>query len=598
MKRKLFLLAVMVIAIVSMLAISASAATIYKTADGTTLFSYVDEDADYDFDSYEGSFPKVDDEGNALTWYITATATENDDTVHTVASLKTLGEAGSINGNGAYSFTSPVTNKNTVSVNFPDNAGIKSFGFNTFGGHSTRANNNILFVYCPNTITAFANNPFQETNVIVVELDSETPITQIPQNFAHEARNLETINIPASVTVINGSSGQIGAPFYNNYSLVSVTFASNNTVTEMKSSCFQNCKSLTSINLPDTVTKMGAYCFASCTSLEEIKLPNALVSVSDHFFSWCSSLKVIRMGASFVYFANTGDNSFTYSTGKVEEFYIPSTFYATAPDTELGYQVSYAFQGASANCKFFYCGTIEDFNKAKENFLTQKSATSNNGSFLNAAVITYEEYLKNPDSYATGRYVICEYSSCDAFYESNHIGEQKLLFTGEALLSSANVCTVCTRCERTEITDTKGALFTNKGYSKNDNGAIMQGFAINKELVSFYSEWLGEINYGLVAGVYSYTDGEETKYLHETGELLSLTEGNLVAADKVATVAFDKKTEYDAFEMKISGLTDSLASTKVFCCAYVVYGDTIYYISDKKVTTGNAGTAISIGEIQ
>lgn len=565
MKKKVLLILSMVFIFALVLAFSVSAVTIYKTSDGTELFRFVDENGDYDYDSYEGSFPKTDESGNAITWYITATETVDSDTVHTVASLKTLGEAGSINANGAYSFTSPVTNKNTVSVNFPDNEGIKTWAFNSFGGYGSRAKNNILFVYCPNTLTAFANNPFQETNVIVVELDDETPITQIPQNFCHEARNLETINIPATVTVINGSGSQNGAPFYNGYSLREVTFASSNTLTEIKSACFNNCTSLVSIDLPDTITKMGNYVFASCTSLKEITLPNSLESVQNHLFAWCSSLKVIRMGAKFGYFTNTGHNSFTYNSSNIEAIYIPKTFYKTAPDTTLNYTVSYAFHGTSGNCKFYYCGTKAEFEAAKANFLTQQSATSNNGNFLNATVITYAEYLKNQDSYATGRYVICEYSSCDAFYDSNHVGETQMVYGDNMYFENANICVVCTRCQNTAVEETLSPLFKSLGYSYSSN-AIMQGFGINETVLAEYKAFYAdsEISFGLIATAFANAE-----------------DGNLLKAEKKAVVDLTTKG-YDIFEMKITGISAENYATSLFLCGYITVGDKTYYLNAGK----------------
>ncbi len=530
MKKRLLLLTVLVVALVALLAISASAATIYKDAEGNTLYSYDYDTSTFLISNKQGvGFAKADAQGNALTWYITATATEGSDTVYTVASLITLGEAGSINSNGAYTFTSPVTNKNTVSVNFPDNAGIKSWGFNSFGGYNSRANNRILFVYCPNTLTTFANNPFQETPVIVVELDDETPITQIPQNFAHEARNLTEINIPTSVEIINGNSSKNGTPFYNNHSLTKVTFASNEKLKEMKNACFQNCNSLISIDLPDSVTTIGNYCFASCTSLTEVSLPNSLVTIANHAFAWCTSLKVIRMGASFAYFNNTGDNSFTYNAKNVEEIYIPKTFYKAAPDTSLGYQVSYAFHGVSSNCKFFYCGTTTEFEVAKANFLTQKSATSNNGGFTNATIITYAEYLANPDNYATGRYVICGYNTCDAFYDEKHdLGDVNSCmaiascdrecgysvapdFEGHSVVETlvyANgfdksgvyncICEnaeYCTAIEGYALNEIKDPIITFKGYSNPETEAylgINVGYFVDTLLLSEYTRITGE----------------------------------------------------------------------------------------------------------
>ena len=313
MKKKILLTLLIVSVLVCVFAISISAVTYtYKDADGNTLFSYnYDTVTEINKDKYGANssawiasnkqgvgFAKEDADGNELTWYITNTETdEAGNKTFTVASLKTMGEAGDINGSGAYNFTSPVTKKNTVSVNFPDDAGITSFGFGSFGGNLSYFENNILFVYCPNTLTTFSNSVFQETPVMVVELDDETPITNIPQNFAHEARNLTSINIPASVTIINGNGTNNGTPFYRNASLTKVTFASNEKLNEIKTNAFLECISLKECTIPDSLETLGSnafrktalvkspftvnsnckyigvYAFYECKSLTEINIP-------------------------------------------------------------------------------------------------------------------------------------------------------------------------------------------------------------------------------------------------------------------------------------------------------------------------------------
>ena len=61
-----------------------------------------------------------------------------------------------------------------------------------FGSYGTRSQNNILFAYLPNTLTEFPESIFQETPVLVAEVDFETPVTFIPYKFCHEARNIKT----------------------------------------------------------------------------------------------------------------------------------------------------------------------------------------------------------------------------------------------------------------------------------------------------------------------------------------------------------------------------------------------------------------------
>ena len=706
MKKKLFLTLLIVSVLVCVFAISISAVTYtYKDENGNMLFSYNYETvtaADFSRDKGFGSnssawiasnkqgigFAKEDAEGNELTWYITNTETDDaGNKTFTVASLKTMGEAGNINGSGAYNFIAPVTNKNTVSVNFPDDAGIKSFGFGSFGGHLTYFDNNILFVYCPNTLTTFSR-AFQETPVMVVEIDDETPITNIPQNFAHEARNLTSINIPASVEIIYGNGTNDGTPFWRNASLTQVTFASNenlkeikmnafleckslqickipdsvttigsgafrytalrespftknsqctsigqyafrecssmtnfilpagitelnsdgycfqgcsslvtfdwngnNSITVIPQSCFNGCSSLVSIDMPKTVEVLSNYCFSSCSSLTEISISNSVETIANHAFAWCSSLEVIRMGNSFAYFNNTGDNSFTYSAGKVKEIYIPKSFYATAPDASLKYKVSYAFAGVTSDCKFFYCGTVGEFEIAKTNFLTQVSATSNNGRFINAQVITYSDYI-NPDNagkYDKGNYVICEYNTCTAFYGDEHNTLAPTYgFNGPKYISEFCSFAKCERCPSTVEAKVVDPLFTSKGYSKSDD-AFMYDIKVNFDAIEAYKAFCKTtlekdvtLNYGLVvSGNSAYTT-----LLNADGS---------VKGDDVLKMIFDD-TVYTNVQIKINNInTDAFKATYVHACAYIIEDGAISYIGDG--ITADVATTICYNDI-
>ena len=414
MKKKLLFLTFLTVLLICALAISANAATIYKKADGTELFRYTAAD-NWVFSSYTGSFPKVDDKGNPITWYITSTKTEGSDKIHTVDFKITLGEAGQIDANGAYSFTSPVTNKNTVSVNFPDNSGIKTFAFKTFGGYNKHSENNLLFVYCPNTLTALTEDTFQETDALIIELDDETPITTIGHKTFHNARNVKVINIPASVQVIDSDDERNGATFAYTYSLKTVTFPSNSKLTRICPYAFWN------------------------SNIEEIRFPDSLIAVNANLFRGCTNLKVIRFGANFQYFENvdrkgnvsTGHQSCTHTATGITEIYLPETFYTSKPS--VNYRVSYAFDGAD-NAKFFFTGTAAQLKTSLDNFVNEEwttGATDNNNirdAYNAGKVVTWTEYSKNPKNYS-GRYIIVEYNKCDAFYKGEHTNVDKICET-------------------------------------------------------------------------------------------------------------------------------------------------------------------------
>lgn len=54
-----------------------------------------------------------------------------------------------------------------------------------------------------------------------------------------------------------------------------------------------DCRSLTSIILPDSITSLGAHCFDNCESLTDIKLPNSISSLPSGCFYACKSLTSI-----------------------------------------------------------------------------------------------------------------------------------------------------------------------------------------------------------------------------------------------------------------------------------------------------------------
>ena len=76
MKKKILLMLTMMALLACVFVISVSATYIYRDRDGNELFRY-DADNSQIITSYEGSFPKTDAQGNALTWYVTGTSSEN-----------------------------------------------------------------------------------------------------------------------------------------------------------------------------------------------------------------------------------------------------------------------------------------------------------------------------------------------------------------------------------------------------------------------------------------------------------------------------------------------------------------------------------------
>ena len=571
MKKKILFTFLLAACFVCLLIVSVGAVTYtYNDADGNVLFSF---DYETTATNYGGTptafiasnkqgngFAKVDAQGNELTWYITnSQADDAGNKTFTVASLKTVGEAGTINENGVYNFTSPVTNKNTVSVNFPDNAGIKTWGFKSFGGYNSYFNNNILFVYCPNTLTAFENNPFQETPVMVVELEFETPINNIPQNFAHEARNLTSINIPASVEIINGNGPNQGTPFYRNYSLASVNFAPNSVLTTIKQNAFTDCNSLTSLVLPNSVTTIAERAFSACRNLTTIKLGASLKETTGYsVFHTCNSLTV---------------------------YYIPKTLKTVSQHTFTHDGTAGPSYGV-----FFYNGTKEELDalvaiavaSKDNNRLTNQYNPDNTTNILEWDPSKPDSYYINMATEQNKKFYIYNYNTCQAFYDNNHAEQAPTYaFSGEKYISEFCSYAKCDRCPNVSEAKVVDALFTSKGYSKSDD-AFMYDIKVNFDAIDaykeFYKEKFGkdvEINYGLV--------------ISGNTSLTELLDSDGKENDNVIKMTFDG-TVYSNIQIKFMGIVDpekeiNNSNTYIHACAYVIEDENIFYIGDGATDT-------------
>ena len=109
------------------------------------------------------------------------------------------------------------------------------------------------------------------------------------------------INIPS---IYNGmlvtSIGKYA--FYNCKSITSVTIP--NSVTSIGSSAFSWCDNLTSVTIPDSVTSIGSSAFYYCSSLTSVIIPNSVTSIDDSAFYYCSSLTSVIIPNSVTSISN------------------------------------------------------------------------------------------------------------------------------------------------------------------------------------------------------------------------------------------------------------------------------------------------------
>ena len=129
------------------------------------------------------------------------------------------------------------------------------------------------------------------TDIWLISYEGSEIYITIPNNITKiqfaflNCRSLSSITIPESVTSIGKNA------FGNCTSLTSITIPES--VTSIGNSAFGNCTSLSSITIPESVTSIGNYAFCECTSLSSITIPESVTSIGNYAFRNCTSLTSI-----------------------------------------------------------------------------------------------------------------------------------------------------------------------------------------------------------------------------------------------------------------------------------------------------------------
>ena len=131
----------------------------------------------------------------------------------------------------------------------------------------------------------FWNSPRLDTaNTISMQKRGTTSISNAAFQNCY---SLTQINIPDGVTSIGSYA------FQNCYSLTQINIPDS--VASINGSAFQSCYSLTQINIPDSVTNIGGDAFHSCCSLTQINIPDGVTSINNNVFQNCYSLTQINI---------------------------------------------------------------------------------------------------------------------------------------------------------------------------------------------------------------------------------------------------------------------------------------------------------------
>lgn len=96
-------------------------------------------------------------------------------------------------------------------------------------------------------------------------------------------KNLTNITLPDNIT-------GFGELCFAGSGLTSITIPSS--VVQISEYCFYNCSSLTSVNIPSSVTSFASSCFKGCGNLPSITIPSSVTSLGKDCLDGCYNLKI------------------------------------------------------------------------------------------------------------------------------------------------------------------------------------------------------------------------------------------------------------------------------------------------------------------
>lgn len=122
-------------------------------------------------------------------------------------------------------------------------------------------------------------------------------------------------------TVSNGVLSFDESLYDGDSELVVPSKVNGQTVTAIGKGCFQKCRNLTTVILPDTVTEICQQAFSDCTNLRGIFIPEGVKSIDNAAFHNCLALEAIHLPQSL---KALDDRAFSRCRKLVHVFYAGS----------------------------------------------------------------------------------------------------------------------------------------------------------------------------------------------------------------------------------------------------------------------------------
>ena len=138
-------------------------------------------------------------------------------------------------------------------------------------------------------------------DIVLPNTYNDLPVTSIGAYAFYNCKSFTSITIPDSITNIymwafDGCSSLIDVYYTGNIEgWLGINFSATSTPMRHATNLYFDGELITNVTIPDTVTSVGGYAFYNCTSLASITIPNTVTSIGDYAFYNCASLECITI---------------------------------------------------------------------------------------------------------------------------------------------------------------------------------------------------------------------------------------------------------------------------------------------------------------
>ncbi len=488
MKKRFILFMLVLVAIMCVFAVSVSATTINKDTTVTLSGSFTVGDASV-------SNPVVnlyDTEGYALVWYIN---TDNKLVSDRAVNLITVTDK-KASFNDVSKFYGGSQQKGVVVVNLRDDfvndgiSGIEKFDSSfQFGYYGANRNVPIQYFYFPKTATEIIDRMFQNTQLIIADIEPGTPITYMGLHAVAQS-NLKEFFVPKGIPSFI-EHDDLGV--FQDTQLEKITFEEGSQIKVIPYRCFYMCKNLKELVFPNTV--------------EEVHYRALQFSM----FGTEGKLEKLVFGANFKGFKGvTGDNFYVRGAANVK-VYFPATFTADNVDVSSAHQ----YFTNCPNIQFYYCGTEEQWDTLIEKISEGKNGatgTDSGENIVTAKANSRVTFNVNPcsvfyngihDYEGTGDCmdgVICGECGHNVAGTQGHELYETLVYVSFDSNGVYNYGCSNEGCTKYDIVNkSMDPMFVAKGYSVGPDGySLKAGFTVNKEALTKYKELYPSFTFGIV----------------------------------------------------------------------------------------------------